>query len=930
MRAGLLVLYLLIIPIFLAKAQKGKEYEIIDQLSSLSHDDISLKKELHRRTSTLLDGQSTFEYNLGRLWFGWGDFYKRTFDYDSAILYFERGLGIFTDQNDVSWMGEANLQLAYCYTLKEEFVYSTKFSFEAQNLFRSIGDSLSEAKALDASARNFYYTEVDSLAMKYFDLAVDLLDRLDEPEEYSRVLGNLAVQYTVMKDYDKATATYEKAISLVSNTEFLSRLADNYIGLAIVKEELSDYASAKEFYTRALEIALKTDNQPLIGLAYQNIAYFHLSLGNLDSAEQLASITMRFAEELNNNQMRANAREVLHATYYRQGRYKEAYELLHQHKTQQDSIFSQSAVRKLSSMHAQSEIESQVVELAKMANELSELEKEKSNLKRLGNTLIVSIVILLVILTIFYRSRQLNIRSLKTAELNQTNLEQKKKELEALDHAKSKWFINISHELRTPLMLISGSLRQLLNLSQLTGREKVMLSMADRNANLLEELMDEILDLSKVEEGMLTLNPKSVNLVDLLSKTVELFRESAERSGIELTFQSSIKGESLFVKVDQPKVQKVIMNLLSNALKFTPEGGAVQLVLSEKENHISMSIKDTGDGISKKDLPYVFDRFYQSGKGEKYGGTGVGLSLSKEIALMHKGDLKVHSQIGVGSTFIFNLPAATKLAGMVDLGSQTPDEPNQEAKEPIVTGLVKEVLLVDDSADMKAFLESFLPEQYKIVQVRNGYEAFDRLENEAAPDVIVLDIMMPRMDGITFVKSLKDKSELKNIPVIMLTAVTDESEKLDVLRVGVEDYITKPFNPEELLIKLENLLIRDAQITVEEDRTVEAHEDKLLTVLENEVKKYIADPDFNVMRLADAGSFSERQLYRYLKQTTGYTPANFVKEIRLQRAFELARKQAVATTSELSYKVGFSHTSYFTTVFKKRFGKTPAEMLREN
>ncbi len=535
-------------------------------------------------------------------------------------------------------------------------------------------------------------------------------------------------------------------------------------------------------------------------------------------------------------------------------------------------------------------------------------------------------IIFIIILTA--RSQRLANRNKKLLEQKNEEIKKKNQEIANLGKSRSNWFVNVAHELKVPLTLIKGPVEQLRHGQNFDEESQEKLSIASRNIQHLEKLIGEIMDISRLEDGDLSLRRESYDIVKLLTSIYEYFTPLAERKEIDFQIDNQLL-RPVHLKIDVDRVKKALDNLVSNAIKFTHEKGKVIIEIEDKGDELIVRIIDDGIGISPNDLTYVFDRYFQANPEANKEGTGVGLSITKEVIELHGGEVQVESEMNVGTTFTVRFPESIRVHGTTLEEVIKEEKPEEDKVKPILKG--KTIFIADDNEDMRKYVRGFLSEKFSVHSFRDGKELMDQLEKHP-PDLVITDIMMPRMDGHALIQRIKGDPELRKVPVIALTAVTEESEKLEILRLGVDDYLAKPFNSEELLIRIENLILnlgeRGGTIEFDDVEEETSYADKLIGILEEEVKANISDANFNVLRLADAGSLSERQLYRYLKQTTGFTPANFIKEIRLQKAFELARRNVYSTTAELSYAVGFQHPSYFSTVFKERFGKKPSDMLK--
>lgn len=544
--------------------------------------------------------------------------------------------------------------------------------------------------------------------------------------------------------------------------------------------------------------------------------------------------------------------------------------------------------------------------------------------------------------------------------------------LKELDEMKSRFFVNVAHELRTPLTLIMGPLSSIVKRGSTNKRTSMDLKIMRSNGQFLMKLINEILELSRLEANRIELKEKPTLIYSILHRAISAFESGAQYRNIQLSFNADFD-KRLQILLDVSKFEKIVFNLIINALKFTPKGGSVTIRGKDTGSHIRIEVQDTGQGIFEDDLPRIFDRFYQSNRPNalRKGGTGVGLALSKQFAELLGGSLTAESTLGEGSTFIFTFPKK-EVFGVPEELMPVIEKPDLEIHAPWVEAEQEEeadlaiiktkaqdlahILVVEDNPDMQIYINSVLEESYKVTITENGQEALDWLKVRDAnpeddlPSLIISDVMMPVMDGFTLLEKVKENIAWKSIPVIMLTARIEKEDRLRALRIGVDDYLTKPFEQDELFVRIENLLInyRSRQAALREieeerwkestdtDATVLATEEKTgsskgdiawLENLEKVVKDRVGDAAFTVSQLAYDLHISERQIYRKIKELTGLSPNKYLKEVRLQTARMMLENQECSTVKEACYSVGFRKVSYFSKQYQKRFGKLPSEVL---
>ncbi len=535
-------------------------------------------------------------------------------------------------------------------------------------------------------------------------------------------------------------------------------------------------------------------------------------------------------------------------------------------------------------------------------------------------------------------------------------IEAQAQELQQLDDMKSRFFSNISHELRTPVTLISAPIEDFIRnaADQLTTASKERLNLVLRNANKLKRLVEEILELSRIDNQRVKLQEKAISPTALCQQLFEAYRSGASLKSIDYVFKSSVPENERYW-IDPNRLEKIINNLLSNALKFTPRKGTIELQVAKTDDQLHLSVRDTGRGIPEEDLPRVFDRYFQSERQElaSEGGTGIGLSLAHELARLMQGTLTVESRWGEGSTFHLHIPARrapeddeSAMREHSPIALPVAPKPVPQKTTSTSPAATPKILLVEDNPDMQELLRMLLQDQYPIHVAQHGAEAWEWLSREDARleevDLIISDIMMPHMDGYELLDRIKAHPRWQQLPVIMLTARSAEEAKLQALRMGVDDYLLKPFSPEELQLRIAKLLANyrqrtvvpidetgsqpTVQVTFAKEESVNLTwlkevEDAAVEALDKGIKLTTA-------HLAGTVFLSNRQFSRNLQSLTGLTPIQYIKEVKLQKARHLLESNACRTVEEVATRTGFSSGSYLKKVYKGHFGKSPAEYLR--
>jgi signal transduction histidine kinase/DNA-binding response OmpR family regulator/streptogramin lyase len=587
----------------------------------------------------------------------------------------------------------------------------------------------------------------------------------------------------------------------------------------------------------------------------------------------------------------------------------------------------------------------------------------------------------LVFTAILYglRRYEMNRQQLKhQVEVERLQAERKNWEaarLQALDQLKSRFFANISHEFRTPLTLILGPVEQEMAAAA-DERSRRNLQLVKTNAQRLLRLINQLLDLSKLESGKMQLRAAAGDLVAFLQNLVVSFAPLAERKRIALRLESTEK--KLLVYFDRDKMEKIFSNLLSNALKFTPEGGSVEVEVAVGSSNGSsqwratatatatatVTVSDTGIGIPPDRLPFIFDRFYQvdTSSTRQYEGTGIGLALAKELVELHRGTISVASVEGQGTTFTVQLPlgkdhlapeevleiseqySVAQASSPADMRSalhpfaendqlsvdndqlaMTSGQPPATSDEPII-------LIVEDHAEMRRFVRNELASAYRVLEAGDGEAGWEQAL-ETIPDLVISDVMMPKMNGYELCRRLKTDERTSHIPVILLTAKADQPDKLAGLETGADDYLSKPFDRQELAARVKNLIalrrkLRERfarQLTLKPSEVaVESRDEAFLKKVMTVIEEHMGDEKFEVDMFCRSVNMSRAQLQRKLKALVNQSPMELVRSMRLERAADLLRQNA-GSIAEIAYQVGFSNQAHFTRSFHEHFGLPPSE-----
>ncbi|MFK7935883.1 MAG: ATP-binding protein, partial [Saprospiraceae bacterium] len=514
--------------------------------------------------------------------------------------------------------------------------------------------------------------------------------------------------------------------------------------------------------------------------------------------------------------------------------------------------------------------------------------------------------------------------------------------LQELDQVKSRFYTNITHEFRTPLTIILGMLKQLKTgswISKSSDKEQNRiqngLNLVERNGQKLLQLINQILDLSKLDAQKIRPQYVTKEVIGFIQYLGESFESLAENKNIKLLIYSEVN--QLEMDVDESKLQQILANLLSNAIKFTPRHGKVVLHLTRIDEQLVIKIKDSGIGIAAADLPHIFNRFYQIENNQQAQGTGIGLALVKELVAVLEGTIEVQSEIDAGTTFILKLPIRnTGIATPEVASTPTTIDPIQMPSQPLVRPLtesldsLQQLLIVEDNLDVVLYIQSILQPHYQIQVAMDGQEGIEQAIAEI-PDLIVSDVMMPRKDGFELVETLKNDERTNHIPIILLTAKATKMSKIEGLKKGADAYLMKPFEQEELFVRIEQMLqtrrqLQEKYTTAAQITNPKTAEAIFIEKVQNCLQAHYQNSEFTIPEWANLLQLSRQQFYRKLKALTNQTPVAYLRDYRLERAKELLLSGSNLNVSEVAYEVGFDNPSYFSRVFAAAYGKTPNQM----
>jgi signal transduction histidine kinase/DNA-binding response OmpR family regulator len=753
----------------------------------------------------------------------------------------------------------------------------------------------------------------------HFLRAIEIFETLKDPLSKSYLLYAKLLRE---KEENIKLEYAKKAIELLSlnlnrsDTLMMESLARHLNVVGLYQEDEKGIETFKE----GLSIAKESGNYMLQAYILNNMGYHFRLKQEYDKAIPYHLEALDISIFAGIKGLAANSFNNLSFCYRNKGMYKEALEFYQCFFFLESEVNTNNFYQNLAELQITHNVNS-----VELKNDVLLTEQKFQGRQKL--ILSVTSFLLLLIVGLIFWSRN---------KITKTN-----KKLQALDKVKSRFFANISHELRTPITLINGPIEAVIagEYGEINAAVTNQLMVVKNNGKNLLNLVNEILDLTKLEAGKLELVENPVQIYSFLNELFAAYQSEIESRKINFHLNYSFEKE-LSIAIDQLKFAKIINNLLSNAFKFTADNGKITVCIKEENEKMVISVKDYGLGIHPDDVQHVFERFYQSAQPDikASGGTGIGLALSLELAKLQKGSISVVSELGVGCEFIFSFPLKKVILGTAEIFVEEVNV--QKIKSNLSKSIAKYadifeiekpvLLLTEDHKEMRGFIVSIVKPFFRILEAANGLEALEILENNTI-DIIISDVMMPKMDGFELLENIKGDKRFKNISMIMLTARALEEDKLFALTLGVDDYLTKPFSREELLVRTRNILDNKiarkqamGKLSLDVDN-IDTMDETFIKSLKILIEKNIDSDLLSVLFLAIEMSLSERQLLRKVKLLTGYTPVQLIKEIRLIKAKSFLENQQINSVAEAAYKVGFTKVQYFSNQYIKRFGKKPSD-----
>ncbi|MEX0289239.1 MAG: tetratricopeptide repeat protein [Flavobacteriaceae bacterium] len=882
---------------------------------------------------------------------------------DSAIAVYHKSRDLAKRINFPKGESDALVGLAASYWRKANFEKANEYARENIALATRMEDKVSVANSYMIQG-NIYTQQNDyTKAMEHYTLGAGVYKEVGELERYITALGNIGFVHRNLENYEKAIdylqesdsiarilnlprarafSAYNLSIiyrktgeldrAIASNTQAIEmyeklgdrkRIAFGKLTMGKIYWEKGAYQKTLDYYKEALEISKQVDDSVNIGHTYNDIAKCYQHLGDNDKAKEYLLLAGAVANGIELDILAMNVHQNLSQIYAEERNFEKAHENLAKYAILRDTLYTKEKRDLGTEIEAkyQNEQKTQEIALLESEKELQDLQLTKRVNER--NGIIAFSVIMLLLASLLY---------------NQFRIKKKaNQKLQELDRMKSNFFANISHEFRTPLTLIKGPIDRLeQNPEERLSIENI--KMIRRNSGRVLKLVNQLLDLSKIDEGNLKLVLTEGDVYKCLRAATSSFNSHAAQR--QFDYRVQIPQAVLWASFDRDKLEKVVYNLLGNAFKFSDDSSKVLFEADYNGQDLKILVADSGKGIPKEELPFIFDRFYQadSGPTRDREGSGIGLSLSKDLVELMDGTITVSSEEGQGSFFTVQLPIQEIKTGVAHDQEQKRSRDNFYPKTTPFTlekedmRMLPSILLIEDNADMRHFIKESLIERYRVAEATDGSAGFLKAKGDH-PDLIITDLMMPKMDGLELCKKLKSDVDTSHIPVIMLTAKAGMENKLEGLETGADDYLTKPFDANELLVRTKNLieqrkklreLFSNKEVQIDPKKiTVSSVDQRFVEDLLKVLEQHYSNGEFGVPQLQEALAMSKSQLHRKLKALTNQGPGELLRNFRLKRAAQLLMQKA-DTVTQIAYKVGFNDLSYFTKCFKELYGVVPS------
>jgi len=889
---------------------------------------------------------------------------------------FQKALELYNQALQRAKQVDASLAMSKIYNnigVAQKALGNYDLALEAHLNSLAIKEKLNDRKGMAISYNNMgviYSTQENlPMAIDYFHKNLKIAEELNLTYRIASANQNIGLIYLRQKNFTRALSYFLSSEASFKEMNHTRGLCTVYNNLGVVYKEMGELDVAVDYYESALKLGTEIDDKTTISNVYRNLGNIYYLQGNFTEAMDYFQKNLEIKKEMGDKN-------------------KKAYKFQNEYYTSRDSLDKLENKGEVIRLVMNYEFEKQHLadSLAMVEERLNTKLAYQENLNKEKNRqrtfLFAGIAILFIAGALYSRLLYVRRNNKRLEEKNKI-IEYEKQRAEESERSKEQFFSNVSHEFRTPLTLIKGPVENIISKTSDSDLKNEM-GIIQRNANRLYSMINELLNLYKLESGKIRLYARKIEIVAFVNRLVQSFESMVTEKNIKLVFTS--KYDNCYVYADEEKLEKILNNLLSNAFKFTDEGGQVNVDLTPhapiqgwetpplqkgaglpardsskaggiQPAAIEITVTDTGIGIPDDKLANVFDRFYQVNDTHKrgYEGTGIGLALTKELVELHHGTIWVKSKLGDGSSFTFTIPKGKDHLKPEEInpeeeGSQLVDtfdsNLTETEEQPAKTELTKTkkglpiLLIVEDNADMRSYVRSCFDEnQYMIEEAKDGEQGLNQAI-EKVPDLIISDVMMPKMDGNEMCTKIKTDERTSHIPVVLVTARASLEQKIEGIETGADVYLPKPFNAQELQVWVKKLVEQRKKLRESFMRRFDpgfdfATEDipgvdqQFIQKALGIVDEYISDSEFSVEKFGREMAMSRVQLHRKLKALTDQSTSEFVRTIRLKKAASYLRSDG-AKVSEAAYNYGFNNHSYFSKCFANEYGMTPTEFISSN
>ncbi len=876
-------------------------------------------------------------------------------EYDSAMYHLDHALKLFSKQSNIDQVADVLVLQGVVYDMWSLYSFSAKKYFSAITLYEMNDNIQGLGVAYSNIALVFQRQKKFEKALEYHTKSLKINKNLGNNYYVSVSLINLGLVYYETNHYKKSIFYFEKALKIAIENNDIHNESVLYNNLGLAYHKMKQDTKAIQFFNESLGIKKEIGNRSGIAITYNNIGEIYAESKIFKKAKNSFIKALNIGFEIKSLTIQRDSYENLYVLFKEYGYYKDALSYLENLRQIQEAIMVETYSKQLNEL----QVRYQVAENEKKIQELNlDNQKQKHRNERQSFLLIIVALILfftLLLSFIIYRGYRLkkarNIvlqKQNKRIEIQKQAIEEKNailakqsKKLKEIDELKSRFFTHISHEFRTPLTLISAPVKSILDKNQYPEIED-NLRIIENNSHRLLTLINQLLDLAKIEQQSIGLDLVHSDIIRFIRNLFYTFSSYAEEKQIHLVFKGT---PEILVPFDKDKIEKIIINLVSNAIKFTQKNGTVSVDITHDTDKIQIQVADTGIGIAPEHIEHVFDLFYMATHSSitDYKGAGIGLALVKELIELHQGNIHVISLPHKGTVFTITLPKAyPQYEEQIEIEEQNDSFFDLHIVKSEISEITstfptnktkKNILVVEDNPDMQSFLQKELCEYYNIFQAFNGKDGFEMAVNENL-QLIISDVMMPIMDGFEMAQQIKSNIDTCHIPIILLTSKACEDSIVEGLQTRADDYVTKPFNIKLLRAKIESLITNRETLAKKFSKNMgniqavvtNSLDEKMLIKAVCVVEENIMDSEFTAEKFARLMSMSRAGLHRKLKALTNQSATEFVRVIKLKKAAEFLKTNA-GNISEAAYNCGFNTPSYFTRCFKEYFGTSPTEFI---